>query len=96
VERALEDILPPVLAEAEAHLDELADQMAGVYANHFTPAELNEMTAFYRSATGQKLVEKTPVVAQQSMAIGQKFGQAMFERSRGRIIEELRKKGHKI
>jgi hypothetical protein len=33
---------------------------------------------------------------QESMAIGQKFGQSVAGELRNRIVEELRKRGHKI
>ncbi len=57
---------------------------------------LREVTGFYRGPTGQKLVEKLPVITQESMLIGQRFGQAVAGELRGRIVDELRKRGHDI
>jgi hypothetical protein len=45
---------------------------------------------------GQKFLEKMPAIAQESMSAGQKWGQTVAGEMRGRIIEELRKRGHNI
>jgi hypothetical protein len=37
-----------------------------------------------------------PVIAQESMAMGQKLGQEIAAELRSRMIEELRKRGHRI
>jgi hypothetical protein len=70
--------------------------MASVYANNFTAAELHDLTAFYKSPTGQKLLRMMPVITSQTMAVGQKFGQAAGEEARKQIMEELRNKGHTL
>jgi uncharacterized protein len=36
------------------------------------------------------------VITQESMAIGQRFGQSIASELRGRMIDELRKRGHNI
>jgi hypothetical protein len=76
-------------------LDEVVDQIAALYASTFSAQELREAAAFYRGPTGQRLVEKQPLITQESLAIGQKFGQAVAGELQGRIVEELRKRGHK-
>ena len=70
--------------------------IATLYANNFSPAELREVTAFYRGPTGQKFVQAQTVLAQQSMAAGQQFAQKLFGDMQQRIIQELRKKGHAL
>ena len=57
---------------------------------------MRQLTAFYRQPIGQKLLEKQPAIVQESMAVGQKFGQAVAAELQARIVEELRKRGHKI
>jgi hypothetical protein len=41
-------------------------------------------------------VQKLPLITQESMVIGQRFGQSIGAEIRGRIVEELRKRGHDI
>jgi hypothetical protein len=96
VERDLDAILPLLLEAMSARVNEIVDQITALYARTFTVDELREVTAFYRGPTGQKFLEKVPAITQESMAIGQKFGQSVATEMQSRIIEELRKRGHKI
>ena len=91
------DALTPVLLEGfQARYDELSEAIAIIYANNFTPDDLHGLIAFYKSPVGQKFLQKTPVVTQQSLLAGQKFGQSVAADLKQRIIEELRKKGHDL
>jgi hypothetical protein len=96
VERDYDAIVPLMLESMNARLNEVIEQIAAVYARNFTPDELREAVAFYRGPTGQKIVQKLPVITQESMAIGQRFGQSIASELRGRMIDELRKRGHNI
>jgi len=96
VERDYDKIIPMVLEAANQQMGKFADAVAAIYAGNFTADELRQVTAFYRTPTGQKFLEKTGVIAQQSMAMGQKFGQQLVQDLEGRMKEELRKRGHNI
>ena len=61
-----------------------------------TAGEMGEVTAFFRTPTGQKLLQKYPALMQDSMALGQTFGQAIAPELQNRIVDELRKRGHSI
>jgi hypothetical protein len=73
-----------------------AEAVAVIYARNFAADELRQVTAFYRGPIGQKFLEKMPVITQESMAMGNKFGQEIAAELRNRMVEELRKKGHNI
>jgi hypothetical protein len=88
--------MPLMLDSMNARVNEIIDQVAALYARNFTAAELNEVVAFYRGPTGQKFIQKLPLITQESMVIGQRFGQSIGAEIRGRIVEELRKRGHDI
>ncbi len=91
------DVLTPVLLEGmSARVGELADEMAALYARNFSADEMRQMTVFYRSPVGQKFLERMPTVAQQSMSLGQAFGQRVAAELQTRMIEELRKRGHDV
>lgn len=96
VERDYDAIVPLLLEGMNARLNEVMEQIAAVYARNFTADELGEAVAFYRGPTGQKFVQKLPAISQESMAIGQRFGQSIASDLRGRMIDELRKRGHNI
>ncbi len=96
VERDYDKIMPLVLEAANAQVSQFADAIAAIYASNFSADELRQVTAFYRTPTGRKFLEKTGVIAQQSMALGQKFGQQLMQDLESRLKDELRKRGHNI
>jgi len=96
VERDLDAIMPLLLEGMNSRVNEIVDQITALYARNFTAEELREVTAFYRSPTGQKFLQKVPAITQESMAIGQRFGQSVVNEMQGRITDELRKRGHKL
>ena len=96
VARDFDAMMPVVQENMAARLGELSNAMAAVYASNFTAAELGDLTAFYKSPTGQKLLQKTPVIAAQTMAAGQKFGQAAAADAQKQMTDELRSKGHDL
>jgi uncharacterized protein len=96
IERDLDAIIPLLLEAMGARVNEIVDQITALYARTFTVNELREVTAFYRGPTGQKFLEKLPLITQESMQIGQRFGQSVAAEMQSRIVEELRKRGHKI
>jgi hypothetical protein len=96
VERDYEKIMPMVAEAANERIGQILDTIANVYARNFTADEMRQLTAFYRTPTGQKLLEKTPLVAQQSMEAGNKIGVQIMQDLQAKITDELRKRGHKI
>ena len=93
VQRDLDTLGPVLLDGMAARIGELTNQMADIYARNFTVAELHDLTAFYRTPMGQKLLEKTPAITQQSLVVGQAWGQKVAVELQGRMTEELRKRG---
>jgi uncharacterized protein len=74
VEKAYDAMIPIFNRKAEQRLDELITVMATVYANNFTADEIHDITAFFRSPTGQKFIQRQQTILQQSLAAGQQFG----------------------
>jgi hypothetical protein len=96
IERDYDGIQKQVSEAFLSRINDIFDAVAVVYARHFTVAELRALTEFMRGPLGQKFVEKNPVVTQESMLVGQKFGERVAFEIRERMIDELRKRGHKI
>ena len=88
--------MPLLMEGMGARVNEIVDEITALYARTFSVEELNAITAFYRSPVGQKFLLKLPAITQESMVIGQKFGQSVAGEMQGRIVEELRKRGHKL
>jgi hypothetical protein len=95
-ERDFDQIIPLMLEAMNAQLGAFTEALAVIYARNFTTNELRQIQAFYHTPAGQKLLEKMPVIAQESMALGQKVGQGIAKELQDRVVEELRKRGHNI
>jgi hypothetical protein len=96
VERDFDAITPVLLDGFQRRFDELSEAVAIVYAGNFSTEDLRGLIAFYKTPLGQKFLQKSAPVAQQAMLAGQRFGQSVAADLRQQIIDELRKKGHKI
>lgn len=96
VDRDYDALVPVAIAKMNSRVSELEDALAAIYASNFSADELHDLIAFYKSPTGQKLLQKTPFVTQQTMAAGQKFGQSAGAEAQKEMIEELRNKGHSL
>jgi hypothetical protein len=94
--RDFEALMPVLISTFEQRYDEFADLIAGVYAANFSADELHDMSAFYQTPTGQKVLRMMPTIAQQSLQAGQVYGHKLGEEIKQRAIEELRKRGHEI
>lgn len=96
VERDYDAVIPNVIASTNAQMNEIFEGVAAIYARNFTAAEIREVTAFYRGPTGQKFLQKMPAIMQESMVLGQTIAARASEGLKERMLEELRKKGHRI
>jgi hypothetical protein len=96
VERDLDSFMPILADKMGSRLGELENAIALIYASNFTAAELRELTAFYKTSTGQKFLQKMPTVTAQTMAAGQKFGQSTAADAQKQILDALRSKGHQL
>lgn len=68
----------------------LVDMLLPVYQKHLTEDDLKNMIIFYQTPTGKKFAEKTPVLAQESMAAGQEWGKKIGEE----FVKKLQEKGY--
>lgn len=66
--------------QKELKTDDLIDLMVPVYEKHFSDRELDALIGFYSTPTGQKIVETTPLISSECMAIGMKWGKDLGER----------------
>jgi hypothetical protein len=96
IERDFDALVPTIMETFTPYYSAMVDGVATVYANNFSAGELREIEAFYRQPVGQKLLEKLPIVAQQSLQVGQDIGRKASDDLRARLTDALRQKGHKL
>ncbi len=96
IESDYDAMMPMIENTFTPYYNAMVDDVATVYANNFTLSELREIEAFYRQPVGQKLLEKTPALTQQSNQVSQDASRKAAEDLRTRLTEALRQKGHKL
>lgn len=62
----------------DAEIVELHKQLIPVYKKHFTQDEVKAIIAFYETPAGNKLAEKTPMIAVEAMQGSQAWGMGLF------------------
>jgi len=96
IERDYDAMMPTIVDAFAPYYNAMVDNIATVYANNFTAGELREIEAFYRQPVGQKLLQKSAALAQQSNQVGQDSSRKAADELRARLTEALRQKGHKL
>ena len=74
--------------EKDANTEELMELSIPSYAKHLTHDEIKGLIKFYESPLGKKLIKAQPMIMQESMMAGQKWGMQL-----GREIAEKLKAG---
>jgi uncharacterized protein len=75
---------------------ELSEEMARLYATHFTDQELKAILVFYQSQAGKKLLDQQPTVVDDSMKFAQEWANKLSDQVIGTMREELKKRGHAL
>jgi uncharacterized protein len=96
IERDYEAMMATVVDSYTPYYNAMVDSIATVYANTFSVDELRQIEAFYRQPVGQKFLEKSQPIQQQSVQIGQDGSRKATEDLRASLTQLLRQKGHKL
>ena len=76
--------------------DELFNEVAKVYAMHFTEQELKEIVAFYKTPLGKKMLAEDPVAIQEGLARAKDWANDFSGQVLGKMRAEMKKKGHDL
>lgn len=87
------DLLPAEINQLVAeNMPALAEGLIVVYDGQFSLEELQDLNRFYTTPLGAKLIETMPAIAEQSMQIGQAWGDSLnpelIRRIRARLARE--------
>ena len=96
IESDYDSMKPMVEAAFTPYYTAMLNDVAAVYANNFTVAELRDMETFFQRPVGQKYLEKAPAVTQQVNQVTQDASRKAADDMRTRLTEALRQKGHKL
>jgi hypothetical protein len=73
----------------------LVDLIVPIYSNHFTHDEIKQMVAFNRTDLGKKMIIAMPLVASESMTVGQKWGNSLAPEIKSLVDQTLAEGGFK-
>ena len=74
---------------ADLPLDEILESMIPIYQKHFTSQDLAAISAFYASATGQKMVREMPAMMQESMQASMALVEKRMTASQKKVEEMM-------
>jgi hypothetical protein len=92
-ERAIAVVNREVMKLFEERIDGLLENVVPVYEKHFTPAEINDLLAFYRTPAGRKAISVMPAVMNESIAAGQNWGRSLGPEIGRRVQASLKREG---
>jgi hypothetical protein len=92
----LNEIADKMRKDLQPRFFEVTDEIAKLYATHFTEQELKAILAFYNSPAGKKMLAQQPVVINDSMKFAQNWSNKLSEQVIAKMREELKKKGHNL
>jgi len=76
--------------------DEIVDEIARLYAQRFSGAEMKDVIAFYKSAVGKKFAAEEPAVIDQGLARAEAWSKKVSDDVLTRFRAEMKKKGHDL
>ena len=76
---------------SEIDANELIELTIPAYDKHLSHDEVKELTRFYESPVGKKLVQVQPQIMQDSMSAGQQWGAKLAQK----IVERLKAEGYR-
>lgn len=69
-------------------IKDLTEMLVPVYQKHLSIEDLNQIIEFYKSPVGKKFADKTPMIAEESMQIGQAWGMKIGEDFGQKMMEK--------
>ena len=67
------------------------EEMVDIYDKYFTQQEINDFIAFYRSKSGQKMIDRIPDIQKDAMTIISKKFTSEFQQSMVKEMEGMKK-----
>jgi hypothetical protein len=94
--RELNDVAALLRKDYDPKRAEVLNNVARIFAQHFTEQELKDIAAFYKTPLGQKMLKEEPTAIEQSIKNAQEWANGFSETVITRFRAEMQKKGHKL
>ena len=89
-------VLANIKPEFDKKVDEMVDSAAKLYVQRLSQKELEDVAAFFKSASGRKYVGSQPILMNDMFVAMQAWSQKISVDMMTRVREEMRKKGHEL
>lgn len=74
----------------EINPDDIENMILPIYDKYYTEADIDQLTAFYKSPIGKKMIQTMPLVMRESMVAGQNWGKEIATK----VLARLKEKGY--
>jgi hypothetical protein len=85
-----------VVPAMRAMLPEMAELTAQIYARHFTVEELTQLTEFYGTPLGQKLIQTQPALIAEAGQAGQQWAIKVMQKVLHDLAPEFQQRGLQV
>ena len=89
-------VMEQIKPEFDKRVEQMVDTAGRLYAERLTEAQLKDVVAFFKSASGMKYVEQQPLVLNALYVSMQGWQQQISQDMMTRVREEMKKKGHEM
>jgi uncharacterized protein len=94
--RELNDVAQIIHKDLDAKRSEPLDEVATIYARHFTEQELSDLVVFYKTPLGQKWAREEPAAIEEGLHRVKEWTDSFSQVVLGRFRTEMQKKGHQL
>ncbi len=91
--KEIREVMAELTTRFTARKGELIDQIAVIYAKSLSLEDLQEITRFYQSGAGRRMVVAQPDIMRQATIAGQNWGQQIGAEIDAEMRRELKKRG---
>lgn len=92
----INEVVGLMQAEFNKQLPPMIDAIAAIYAQHFTTEELTQLSAFYDSPVGRKMIKEMPQILTETMTVAQTFAQKITMDVMVKLQPEIEKRKLKL
>jgi uncharacterized protein len=96
LQRDLNEVAAQLRKDLDVRRADLGNEVAKVYATHFSEQELKDIATFYKTPLGRKMVQEEPKALQDSLLAAQTWADALSREVFDRIRDEMKKRGHNL
>ncbi len=89
----IREVMAEVVKRFTERKSELIEEIAVIYADKLSADDLREITRFYQTGAGRRMVEVLPEISRRAAAVGQAWGQRIGAEIARETRRELKKRG---